>query len=179
MSKFLNQIAWPCSVGSNSHLLQWLLLCRPRHVVNKLINLLMCDFGSNAQMQSSRHCLLVGKGFGMVYMSPENMPDKFKLLNVVEYVRERPRFSLSDQATFCWWLIELVCLHSSLHWRQIWWVASRGQSTLSAIHDYCPAHPKLTLLYWFSHTVWFRCWGLGMIILGCCGQDGPCQGQRG
>jgi hypothetical protein len=150
-----------------------------RHVINTLIDLLMCDFVSNTQMQGLWHCLLVGKGFRMVYMSPENTPEKFKLLNVVEYVRERPRFSVSDQATFCWWLIDLVCLHSSPHWSQIWWVASRGPITLSAMHDYHPAHPKLTLLYWFSHAVWFQCCSMLMIILWCCGQVGPFQGQRG
>ena len=159
-------------MGSNSHLLHWPPLCRHRHVINKLIDLLMCDFVSNTQMQGSRHCLLVGKGFGMVYMSPENTPDKFKLLDVVEYVRERPRFSLSDQATFCWWLIDFVCLHSLPHWRQLWWVASRGKGHY--LQCMIIALPNQN-----SHTMWFWCWGLGVTILWRCGQDGPCQGQRG
>jgi hypothetical protein len=72
-----------------------------RHGADKLIDLLMCDFGRNVQIQGSQHCLLGWIGLGMMSMHPENISDKFNVLNVCKYVGTRPICLLSGRATSC------------------------------------------------------------------------------
>ncbi|KAJ7939332.1 hypothetical protein B0H13DRAFT_1850639 [Mycena leptocephala] len=48
-----------------------------RHGADKLIDLPMCDFGRNVQIEGSQHCLLEWIGLLMMSMHPENISDKF------------------------------------------------------------------------------------------------------